>query len=65
VLTRQIYSRALHAPVLAPPTVITMAQVPIPFGAGEEKRAGPAPLERMRDGFVAQVPHQKTHLRQE
>ena len=35
------------------------------FGAGEEKGWGPAPLKRVGDRFAAQVPHQKTHLRQE
>ena len=42
-----------------------LAQVPMFFGAGGEKGGGPAPLERVGDRFAAQVPHQKSHLRQE
>ena len=41
-----------------------LAQVPMFFGAGGEKGWGPAPLERVGDRFAAQVPHQKSHLRQ-
>ena len=42
-----------------------LAQVPMFFGAGGEKGMGPAPLECVGDRFAAQVPHQKSHLRQE
>ncbi len=42
-----------------------LEQVPMFFGAGGEKGWGPAPLEHVGDRFAAQVPHQKSHLRQE
>ena len=41
------------------------AQVHRVLGAGVEKVVGPAPLERVKPRFAAQVPYQKSHLRQE
>ena len=44
--------------------LVLLAQVPSISGAGVEKGVSPAPTERMRAHFVAQVPCRKSHLRQ-